>query len=81
VKPYATLRLTESQFASVYGCVSSVRKRCWEKWTAATDPAEKAYYFNAGNDLEALIAEKFDPVLVADTSQDAVEDEDEEDDG
>jgi hypothetical protein len=76
-KPYTRLPLTEEEFESLRGAASNIRKAALEAWMAATDPKEKAFYLARVAVWDALLA-KFQDVSEADTSQDALEGDDED---
>ena len=77
-KPYARLDLNAAELDDVRGSVGESRKRVFASWCAAPAGPEKEFYAKRVAAYDALLA-RFDAVLIADTSQDADDDEDEED--
>ncbi len=67
----------EAQFDLSRSSVSLMRTTVFEKWKAAVDPDEKAYYLKTVNECDALM-HKHEAILLADTSQDAAPEEDED---
>jgi hypothetical protein len=81
-KPYARIPFDEAQFKLTLSCYKDARQKCFDKWTASSaakvDAKEESFYKERVAEYDALI-KQFEDVLVADTSQDADETEDEED--
>jgi hypothetical protein len=73
-KPYATLQLDEQQFLSLRGAACETRKTVFKAWSDATDPNEKAFYRERVAVWDNMI-QLFDDRLIADTSQDAPDEE------
>ena len=76
-KPYARLDLTEEEFTDVRGCLSNVRAQAFAKWREATSEAERGFYVAGVARYDALLR-RCDAILIADTSQDAEPDQDED---
>lgn len=76
-KPYALLPLDEQQFLSLRGAACESRKTVFKAWCDATDPKEKAFYLERVAVWDNMI-QLFENRLIADTSQDAPDDEEDE---
>jgi hypothetical protein len=73
------LTLDEAEFALARGSVSSLRAEVFAKWKAVEDGDERDFYRRRMDEADALLA-RFDAQLVANRSQDAEPDEDDEED-
>ena len=79
MKPYATLKLTEEEFASLHGAAKRSREYVADKLGAAKDPGEEQDFYQERVEMWDGFLARFDAILIADTSQDE-EDEDEDED-
>jgi hypothetical protein len=79
-KPYARLPLSEEEFQSLRNAASDRRAQVFKDWTNTPkdDDKQKAFYSERLAIWDGLL-EKFQAVLIGDTSQDVPDDEEEED--
>lgn len=70
------ITLAGHDFDLAHGVIAAARKEVFEGWKSASDPAEKAFYSQRVDEYDALL-KKFEAVLMADTSQDAEEENEE----
>jgi len=69
-KPYAEMAYSEEEFQFVRSSIRQSRQSLLEKWEAASDANEKAFYSKKIDQCDVLLG-RYDAVLVSDTSQDA----------
>jgi len=73
-----TLRLTDDELATVKGGVGELRRQVFEGWKAAPlESDERQFYRRRMDEFDALL-EKIEGAFIADTSQDAEPDEEDE---
>ena len=71
------LVLNDDELGTVKGGVSELRRVAFEQWKT-TEGAERDFYSRRVDEFDSLL-QKLDRCLIADTSQDAEEEEDEDD--
>ena len=77
MKPYTTLKLTEKEFANLHGAAQHSRDTAASKRDAKDPGEEKDFYQERVQMWDGFLA-RFDAILLADTSQDADADPEDE---
>lgn len=68
----------EAEYELAFGATTAGRTLVFEKWRVATEAREKAFYKDLLDRYDRLLA-KYEAIRIADTSQDAEPDEEDED--